>query len=318
MNQQKISTKALVVSSIVAGVIFYALLYVASKWFPIWTGRTLANEWILVFISAIPLLVVLAFMLAGNIAKAKIGGIEFEFEQQIPETLLDSFQLDQNISFAYLMKGRQRELDQVISQIADSVKHPTHLVVPFGGRFSRINFRIMRQYIYKIADVAPIKYVVFTSENSRYLGHMTIEYFRAKYPRYGIELTLEDLMNEDVQSADLPPIFNRNINERSIDEYLVRLIQKQWNANEKNSDNQSGSPFDVYESDLGKLGVSTQKVYVSSSPKYVYWLLLENKLDGIPVTDANEKFIGIVTLDRISQAVVKELLNNSKKSETKK
>jgi len=74
--------------AVVSIILFYLLLVLFSKWFSPWTGRTLTNEWILVLISSIPLLIVLAFMLAGNISKVKIAGIELEFDRQIPDALL--------------------------------------------------------------------------------------------------------------------------------------------------------------------------------------------------------------------------------------
>jgi len=56
MDQDKNRTRVLVISSIVSGIFFYVFLYILIKWFPVWTGRTLATEWILVFVPANPII----------------------------------------------------------------------------------------------------------------------------------------------------------------------------------------------------------------------------------------------------------------------
>jgi CBS domain-containing protein len=291
MNNNKIPTWVLVIASVITGLIFYVFLFIMSKWFPEWTGRTFTNDWILVLVSAIPLLIVLIFILAGNISKARIAGIELEFDKHIPGSLIESFKLDEQISHDYLMKGRREELDRIIQNVALTSSHPIFLLVPLEGENYHIDFRVMRQYIYKLTEVAPIRFIVFVGGNNRFLGFTTIEIFRATFPRFGIELVIEDFENENIQRADLPTIFNR-IERRTISSLLDRLIYRQWNPtwNPRRDNERIVKP-----TDMTRLGASDLKVNISTSPSKVYWLLMENEIAGIPVIDTGGKFVGIVT-----------------------
>jgi len=212
------------------------------------------------------------------------------------------------------MKGRREELDSIIRYVASSSKHPIFLLIPLEERDYQVNFKIMRQYIYKLAEVAPIRFIVFVGSRNRLLGYTTIEKFRATFPRFGIEIFLEDLINQRVKDAELPPIFNIFYDTESIDKYLERLVYSQWNPNRgQNSDNNKT----VLPTDLTKLNASDLKTKVSASPSKVYWLLMEYNLDGIPVVDSGGKFIGIVTKERITQAVINQLLEKSQKLDIK-
>jgi hypothetical protein len=316
MSQNKIPTRVLVIASIITTVIFYFFLYLASRFFPVWTGRTLTNEWIIVFISAVPILIVLAFMLAGNISKAKIAGIELEFDRQLHENLLDSFQLNEQVSNDFFIKGSEEDLERIIKDIARTFKRPIFLLVPLEGKIEfNIDFILMRRYIYRLSEVAPIQFIVFVGDHDRFLGFTTIDKFKALFPRYGLELFLEDLENERVRAADLPSVFERFDERDSISKYLHRLIYRQWNVDW--NDNLRRDRF-VRPADITRLGASDQKIYISTSPSKVYWYLMENNLPGIPVVNNELRFLGIVTKDRITQEVIKQLLEKSQKSEGKK
>jgi hypothetical protein len=315
MDQPKPPSRSFAVSAIIAGILFYGFLFVISKWFPDWTGRVITNDWTLVLIAAIPMLIVLALFLSSKISEAKFAGVELKFNTELPPSLLEAIDLDDQISRDFFRKGKQEDLDRIIRTIGESSARPMFLLVPIEEL--QIDFKVMRQYIYKLSEVAPIQYIVFVGRQRRYLGYITLEKFRAKFPRLGIELVLEDFGGNRVRRVDLPPIFNSNVTQERIEQYLDRLINAQWNPNRGNEFENDRDARRVRVSDLGRLGTSDSKVQVSSTPTNVYWFLLENDLNGIPVLNSSGEFIGLVTKERVTQAVILQLLQKSKKAETK-
>ena len=300
-----------VVLATTASLLFYALLLIVSKWFPAWSGHAFQSDWALILVAAIPLIVVILFLLIENLSKAKIGDVEFEFGQTIQPSLLELPSLSDNVSRMFLAKGRREELARIIHNLGREKSQPVLLVVPLEGFELRIDFRIMREYIYKLSEVAPIKFIVFIESQRRYLGFTTVEQFRSRFPQFGIEMILEDLEDERIRPADLPLILD--LNPERIHNYLDRLIYRQWNPNW----NSELERIQVRRGDLSRLGASDEKIDNKSSITNAYWLLAKNDWDGVPVVDEENRLIGILTREKIMQAVIGQLLNKATQSEKK-
>ena len=128
---------------------------------------------------------------------------------------------------------------------------------------------------------------------------------------FGIEMILEDLEDERIRPADLPLILD--LNPERIHNYLDRLIYRQWNPNW----NSELERIQVRRGDLSRLGASDEKIDNKSSITNAYWLLAKNDWDGVPVVDEENRLIGILTREKIMQAVIGQLLNKATQSEKK-
>lgn len=325
MDEKKQETKdkkqprlAFAIFAVLACLIFYGIFLFNTEILPLLTDHRFKSEWIYVFIAAIPMLLVLVIFFSDKISEISFGkdGLGIKFGNDLPPSLIETVDLNKNLAREYLLKGTRDNLDLIVKSLGRLSSPPVYLLVPIEEL--SIDFRILRQYIYKLSAVAPIKFIVFVGKRMRYLGFMTIERFKAQYPKFGIEIMLEDLEINEVLQADLPPIFRVDLNPKAIENYLNRLVYAQWkpvsNQRRKNDTNRD---LRVYPSDLLSLGASDLKVSLASSPINVYWLLMENDLFGVPVINEDGIFIGLITRDRVTQSVILQLLQKSKKVETK-
>jgi len=79
------------------------------------------------------------------------------------------------------MKEGSEELERIISGTGFQVRSiPPSCLFPY---ICVLILKIMRQYIYKLSDLAPIKFIVFVGSENRFLGYTTINKFKAKFPR---------------------------------------------------------------------------------------------------------------------------------------
>jgi len=308
MNQQKTPKRIYVVFSIISALFFYLVLYLLSRWFPSWTGRTLNNEWIIVIIAAIPIFLVLVFMVVENISKAKIAGIEIEFDKVITTNLLESSEFHPDLTDNSITKGRRSDLSRSIRGLKAKSKRPRIILVPLDRQGMAINFVILRQYIYAFAEFTPLEYIVFLDQNNHYVGFTTVEKFKERFPRLTIEYLLEDLANEGIRSLihlRMPGIENAITSNAipSCMDTMTMIGESQWNV-------QRNDPS-VQVKDLERLGASTLSIQAKSKIKEVYKKIIESDYPGIPVVDNELNFIGIATQEKIAQAVISRLLDNN-------
>lgn len=317
-NKAKTSYVVLIVLSILACILFYILFLFSTEILPLITKHRFTSEWIYVFVSSIPILLILGIYFSDKISEINFGkdGVGVKLGSKLSASLIEPIDLNDQIAQNFFYKGSKSDLDRLINSIGQSSSPPIFLLVQLEEL--RIDFRLMRQYVYKLSDVAPIQYIVFVGNERRYLGYMTLDKFKSKFPRFSIELLLEDLENNKVRRADLPPIFNQNMRQSTIDEYLDRLIYAQWRSIQENPiDDNYTYPNLVHPTDLDLLGSSDIKVFMASSPVDVYWLLMESNLNGMPVVNNEGIFIGIITRERVMQSVILQLLQKSKKTDPK-
>ena len=70
--------------------------------------------------------------------------------------------------------------------------------------------------------------------------------------------------------------------------------------------------------DLERLEVSYLSAMQKSTVDFVYKMMVDNDLIGIPIVDNNHTFLGIVTQEKIAQEVIMQLLGNKASTEPKK
>jgi hypothetical protein len=312
MNGQRRISSWLILSAILSSVFFYIVLFSLSKWFPGWTGRTLQNEWVLVVVSAIPVFVVLIFLIIDRMTKAKFGDLEFEFGEAIPPNLIDPGGFEPSLFTRYITKQGQLDLPRLIEEIQRLNQQPRILLVLLDRQGRNIRFPILREYIYELSKVSLAQYIVFLNEENRYLAFMTVEGFQKRFPKFGIEVLFDDLQNpryeRRIVRADLPILHNENESER-YRELIRDLVRMQWGA-----ENNAGR---VSINDLGRLGASELKAYSSWSVESIYSILVREDISGIPIVDKDMFFIGIATQDKIARAVILRLLEKTSSREKK-
>ncbi len=202
-------------------------------------------------------------------------------------------------------KGYIYEIHRIVEEIQARQEPPHIFIVRIGRqrRQMRVEFLTLRDYVYELSRVAPIEYIVFVDENDRYLGFMTVEQFKAKYPKFGIEILLEDFKRDERIYRLWKRFFDESFPEirdvlESVRSELVLLL---WDPLRDHRE--------ITERDLTRLGVL--RLYLQK-PTVVeaYRKMVENKVPGIPVVDERGRFLGVVTKDRIVQEVVLQLLKN--------
>lgn len=285
---------------------FYITLFVVALLFPRLTGYTFQSDWSLLLVAAVPLLALVILVLVERAAsvKAKFAGIEVEFQRIISMPIIQAVKLEE-LEKDIIEKGYIYEIHRIVEEIQARQEPPHIFIVRIGRqrRQMRVEFLTLRDYVYELSRVAPIEYIVFVDENDRYLGFMTVEQFKAKYPKFGIEILLEDFKRDERIYRLWKRFFDESFPEirdvlESVRSELVLLL---WDPLRDHRE--------ITERDLTRLGVL--RLYLQK-PTVVeaYRKMVENKVPGIPVVDERGRFLGVVTKDRIVQEVVLQLLKN--------
>lgn len=304
-NENKINGW-LIFFAILSSIAFYVLLFVLAKWFPLWTGRTLQNDWALILISAIPLFLVLVLLFSERMTKAKIGGYEFEFGKTLPQNLIDIEKIYPELLISNLNKQGELDLTGLINEVKNQHPQPKILQVSLDQRGENIRFPILREYIYKLSKFSQIEYIIFLDENNKYIGFTTVDKFKTRFPQFGLEILVDDLrdasLSKQIIEAKLPIVPDANEKRK----YLSRinfLVRSQW---AHNRDNQG-----VRVSDLPKLGAFEIWALDSWSIAKVYSILVKGELKGIPIIDKDMNYIGVASQEKIASALILKLLEKA-------
>lgn len=165
----------------------------------------------------------------------------------------------------------------------------------------RVEFLALRDYVYELSRIAPIEYIVFVDENDEYLGFMTVEQFKAKYPKFGIETLLEDFERDERTYRWWERFFRVPFPEvrEALERVRYELVLPLWDPQRDRRE--------ITERDLTRLGAT--RLYLQK-PTVVeaYRRMIENRVSGIPVVDERRRFLGVATKDRIIQEVIVQLL----------
>jgi len=292
-------------AAIIISTIFYIGLFIAVTLFPRITGYTFQSDWSLLLVAAVPLLALAVLLLAerATSVKAKFAGIEIEFQRTITTSISQTVTLEEGL----ITKGYNYEIRRIVEEIQARREPPHILVVRIGDRRSqaKIEFLTLRDYVYELSRIAPIEYIVFVDESGRYLGFMTVEQFKAKYPKLGIEILLEDL-EKDLEGSKHFYNWWENIFRVPLSEVREMLKSVRYELVLRFWDPQRNLR-EITKSDLTRLGVTRlhlQKPTVVEA----YRRIVEYEVPGIPVIDERQKFLGVATKDKVIQEVILQIL----------
>ena len=288
-------------ATILLSTTFYISLLIAALLFPRLTGYSFQSDWSLLLVATIPLLalVVLSLIERATSVKAKFAGIEVEFQRTITTPISQTVTLEEDL----IAKGYTYEIRRIVEEIQARRESPHILVVRIGRRRRqmRVEFLALRDYVYELSRIAPIEYIVFIDENDEYLGFMTVEQFKAKYPKFGIEVLLEDFERDERAYRWWERFFHMPFPEvrEALERVRYELVLPLWDPQRDRRD--------ITERDLTRLGAT--RLYLQK-PKVVdaYRSMIENRVPGIPVVDERRRFLGVATKDRVIQEVIVQLL----------
>ena len=286
-------------ATILLSATFYISLLVAALLFPRLTGYAFQSDWSLLLVATVPLLalVILLLIERATSVKAKFAGIEVEFQRTITTPISQTVTLEEDL----IAKGYTYEIRRIVEEIQARRESPHILIVRIGRQRGqmRVEFLALRDYVYELSKIAPIEYIVFIDEDDKYLGFMTVEQFKAKYPKLGVEILLEDFEKDERTYQEIffgvPFPAVRKALERVRSELVLPLWDPQLERQE------------ITKRDLTRLG--TTRLYLQKPTVLeAYRRMIENRVSGIPVVDERRRFLGVATKDRVIQEVIVQLL----------
>lgn len=287
-------------TALLFSVVFYIGLIVAVSIFPHLTGYTFGSDWVLLIVAAIPILALLIMLIITQVTsvKAKFAGVEIEFHRTITTPLSQSVKLEE----AHVSKGLVSDLSRIVQKIREDNQKPHILIVQMNKQCPspNIDFVALRDYVYQLSRVSFIEFIVFIDERDKYLGYMSVDKFKAKYPIFGIELLLQDI---DLRNSDFR--FWRRLfdfpfmDPDALEKVQYELVLSQWDPQRERRG--------ISARDLPQLGADT--LYLREPTViHAYRVMVENKVSGIPVIDRRGLFIGVATKEKILQETMIQLL----------
>ncbi len=291
-------------ATIVLSVTFYLSLLVTALLFPRFTGYTFQSDWSLVVVATIPIiaLVVLFLIEQATSVKAKFAGVEVEFQRTLTTPLSQTITLEED----RVAKGYTRELRRIIEDIRERSETPHILLVRIVSRRlnMRIDFLALRDYVYELSKNTPLEYIVFIGDLDEYLGFMTVADFKMKYPKFGIEILLEDaekFEREDVGFRWWERIIRIPFPEvgEVMDRIKRDLVLPQWDSQRDRRE--------VSERDLTRLGAKSLHLKNPSAFE-AYQSMMRHNVPGIPVVDDNRRFKGMATKEKVVEEVIAQLI----------
>ena len=144
---------------------FYFGIFIASSVLPILSNRQVTDDWVFLLIAVVPILLILVKLLVDRASnfKAKIGGVELEFQlpsgPRSPESLaLSGTQLDRS----RLDKGRLRDLPEIIDSVRNSADQIRTLVVTISDSTNdmQIDFLVLRSYVFQLSAVTDLQQIL--------------------------------------------------------------------------------------------------------------------------------------------------------------
>src|SRR5262249_17984413 len=139
-------------------------------------------------------------------------------------------------------KGSLADLPDLVAGIREQGATKRMLTVDLT---KRVEFMALREYIFELSRVAPLRYVVLLKGADDYLGFVSVAEFKERFPRHSLEL----LLNESTENSPLGQEYQQLLNgdHRSLREQVHdRVLALYWRADD---------PF-VRSDDLTRLGAS--------------------------------------------------------------
>ncbi len=347
-KQQSSPKKTHMMLSIVGALLFYIALYAVSKWFPIMTGHTMQSDWAVILVASVPLVIVIAYMVMDLFPKisAEVGGVKVSLEKAMEHSTKEMIQFDYQLADSFLEKGDLEDLNYHLEKLRDNKKSPSILLVPLSGN-TGVTFPGLKQYIHELAKISSMRYIVFVDMNRTYLGFMSISTFIAKYPKTSLEIILDDMISDEKSAEYWSNTFQlRNyVNPAQLKRDFMKLAIKQWigeiddlddrqkaeleravflkqlDGRKSNLDKsrlreseflrqdyrKGRQPMDLA-SDIQKLGAITAHVSKDEKPIAAYDRMREYAVNGLPIVDENNKFVGMIVKEELLDQLLRHFL----------
>ncbi len=283
-------------ATVLLSITFYVALFITALFFQPLTGYAFKSDWAILVVAAIPMIALIVLILLERAKSLEIAGIKIELQQ----TTLD-------ITKALIPeKGVvEKELTSELPRIIEEAKREESqiLLVRLGGEM-HVEFPALRNYVYELSKAAPIEYIVFIDEEERYLGFIAVEKFKAKYPKFGIEMLLDDIEHDEHVLNQLKDYIHFTVSEIPVNirsKYLRdKFVLSLWDPNLEQRA--------ITKHDLTRLGAMRLFLLQKSTVSEAYDQMLKNRVSGIPVIDEKWRFMGIVNKDKVLQEVITQLV----------
>lgn len=280
-NISNITEKTIYVS-----LFFYIIFFILSSLYTKLTDYHFKSDWTIIILSFVPLIIlIILILLEKDFFRAKLfGKVELEFGRIFNTSTNQRFYLEKD----YISKGNEKNLHGIIKNIQETEKNYKVLIVNIDDN---IDFMILRKYIYKISEVSPLEYIVFLEDSGKYLGFLTVNDYKSKFPKYSLEYLSDDLKeNDEIHLAERLSGF---MNELEI--LYDSILRSYWDGNR------------IRKRDLYKFGI--KKAYLEeANVRKAYKTMIENNVPGVPVLNKNKEFEGIVTKENILNELILEIL----------
>ncbi len=282
-------------ATILLSAIFYVTLFIATRF----ASTVFKNDWTLLIVASIPILVLIVLVLLERAKSVEFAGIKIELQR----TTLD-------ITKALIPEKSlvEKDLTSELSRIVEEAKREESriLLVRLGGEM-HVEFPALRNYVYELSKVAPIEYIVFIDEDERYLGFCAVEKFKAKYPKFGIEMLLDDIEHDEHVFNLLKDYIHFTVSDIPLkiqSKYLRdKFVLSLWDPNLNQPE--------ITKHDLNRLGAMRLFLLQKSTVSEAYDQMAKNSVSGIPVIDEKWRFIGMVNKDKVLQEVITQLVKNA-------
>lgn len=306
-------------------VLFYLLLYVVSRWFPVITGHTMQSDWAVILVSSVPLVIAIAYIVMDIFPKisAEVGGVKVSLEKALEYSNAETVHFDYRLDNSYFQKGRLKDLNNHIEELRTGSKSPSVLLVTLNGKMN-VTFPALKQYVYGLAKLHSMRFIVFIDSTQTYLGFMPIEKFMIRYPKTSLEVILDDMLNDEGSARYWSNTFrlNTNINEDSIQRNIRDLALRQWKLiGLKRKDIDDLDFFDderlennrniETEFDVIRLGAVTTRITKETEPIKAYQLMKQAGTNGVPVIDNAGRFLGMVIKDDLLNQLIEHFLTST-------
>jgi CBS domain containing-hemolysin-like protein len=300
----------LVFLTVALSALYYALLMAELMWFPQMSGHSFSVDWPQVVTALAPVIILLLLILVTQFSsiQASVGAVKVKFLRGVPFSENNAVMLDATS----VRKGGTSDLQSIVERIRVSDHKPRILMVlmsPEQGQHV-VEFAALRDYVFEISQVAPLRFIVFADEAHKYLGFMEVGDFIRRDPKLPIESLVDIARNRQdllILIQALRPVLEVRA-EISLERLLSAIVVVRdyarseatriyWDAKQQN----------VWADQLRRL--SARPIHlVRPTVSKAYAFMKANRVDAVPVTDGNRGFVGMATMESVVQDVIAQLL----------
>lgn len=319
------------------------------------TGHSMQSDWAVILVASVPLVIVVAYIVMDTFPKisAEVGGIKVSLEKAMDFSKSEMIQFNYQLADSFLETGDLENLNEHLEQLRVSKKSPSMLLVPMAKNVSGI-FPGLKQYVYELAKIPSMQFIVFVDMNRTYLGFMPISSFIAKYPKTSLEIILDDMIKDENSAKYWANTFqlNSHIDLEILKRDFIKLAAKQWmgeiedlndrqrvelersvflkqlSGQKPNSDKsrirelefirqERGGDRQLMDlvSDVLNLGAMTAHISRNEEPSSAYNLMSDYGVSGLPVLDENHRFLGMFMKEELFDQLMRHFLAATEKGQ---